>query len=165
MYFSPVLLTLGKCEICLLNTWDWTHLWFLDKFWNSFYLYFITRLVIHAWEMTKPSLSLQQCLASAVRVCPEQISSFWEGILFSYVALNIFEKIPPPLLHFPGCTGTTGLKLYLKVSRASEENLSSEVMCKDKLELPEQLGTLLALLIINSQVKRASLDVLWKKNS
>lgn len=52
-----------------------------------------------------------------------------------------------------------------KVSRTSEENLSPEVMYKDKLELPEQLGTLLALLIINSQVKRSCLDVLWKKNS
>lgn len=52
-----------------------------------------------------------------------------------------------------------------KVSRTSEENLSPEVMYKDKLELLEQLGTLLALLIINSQVKRSCLDVLWKKNS
>lgn len=41
-----------------------------------------------------------------------------------------------------------------KVSRTSEENLSPEVMYKDKLELLEQLGTLLALLIINSQVKK-----------
>lgn len=52
-----------------------------------------------------------------------------------------------------------------KVSKTSEENLSSEVMYKDKLELLEQLGTLLALLIINSQVKRSCLDVLWKENS
>lgn len=118
--------------------------------------------------MTKPSLSLQQCLASAVRVCPEQISRFCEGILFSHVALNIFKEILPPLLHFPGCTGTAGLKTLhetSEVSGTSEENLSPEVVCKDKLELLEQLGTLLALLIINSQVKRASLDVLWKKNS
>lgn len=168
MHFLPIPLTLGKCEICLLNTWDWTHLWFLDKFWNSFYLYFITRVVIHAWEMTKPSLSLQQCLASAVRVCPEQISSFCEGILFFPCCSKYFLRkfFPPAALswvHWDYWVET--LLETSEVSRTSEENLHPEVMCKDKLELLEQLGTLLTLLIIRSQVKRAPLDVLWKKNS